>query len=181
MRSNFTMKNIVNSALLLALGVVLPQVFHVFGQASGQTLLPIHIPVLLTGFICGPVFGLIVGILTPILSHLFTGMPPMSPMPVLLFMLIELPAYGFFSGMLYKKYSLNVYISLIIAMLAGRIVNGVGMAIFVAFLSLPINPIVSVLSSIAMGLPGIAIQIIIIPVIVTALKKAGYIRVEAHN
>ena len=71
-----SVKKIVYGGLLIAIGVILPQLFHIFGQSAGQTFLPMHIPVILAGMLIGPVWGLGVAVIVPILSSLITGMPP---------------------------------------------------------------------------------------------------------
>ena len=91
-------KQMVLTALFIAIGVVLPQAFHAIPNA-GSVMLPMHIPVLLAGLVCGPVFGLACGVLTPTLSSLITGMPPMAYLPS---MLCELAIYGLVSGLVTK-------------------------------------------------------------------------------
>ena len=91
-----SVKKIVYGGLLIAIGVILPQLFHIFGQSAGQTFLPMHIPVILAGMLIGPVWGLGVAVIVPILSSLITGMPPV---PMLYFMLFELAAYAVVSGL----------------------------------------------------------------------------------
>lgn len=119
-------KNLVTSGMCVALAIVLPMAFHMIPDA-GKVFLPMHIPVLLCGLLCGPVYGLGCGILAPLLSHLFTGMPPTAMLPS---MLCELAAYGMLSGILIRvirtKWNLlNLYTALIGAMICGRIINGV--------------------------------------------------------
>lgn len=95
-----SVKKIVYGGLLIAIGVILPQLFHIFGQSAGQTFLPMHIPVILASMLIGPVWGLGVAVIVPILSSLITGMPPV---PMLYFMLFELAAYAVVSGLLAEK------------------------------------------------------------------------------
>lgn len=92
-------KNLVTSGMCVALAIVLPMAFHMIPDA-GKVFLPMHIPVLLCGLLCGPVYGLGCGILAPLLSHLFTGMPPTAMLPS---MLCELAAYGMLSGILHPS------------------------------------------------------------------------------
>ncbi|MEZ4509866.1 MAG: ECF transporter S component [Eubacteriales bacterium] len=125
----FTMSNtkrLIFAALCVALGVVLPIAFHSIANA-GSILLPMHIPVLLCGLVCGWPFGAACGVLTPLLSSLFTGMPPVAMLPS---MLAELAVYGLVSGLLMQKIKtgkilVDVYLSLIAAMPAGRFVFGI--------------------------------------------------------
>ena len=118
-------KHLIITALCMALGVVLPMAFHMIPNA-GSVMLPMHIPVLLCGLVCGPVLGLICGILTPILSSLITGMPGPAYLPS---MICELAVYGLLAGVMIKlikteKPLVNLYASLITAMIGGRIVYG---------------------------------------------------------
>lgn len=127
-------KNLVTSGMCVALAIVLPMAFHMIPDA-GKVFLPMHIPVLLCGLLCGPVYGLGCGILAPLLSHLFTGMPPTAMLPS---MLCELAAYGMLSGILIRvirtKWNLlNLYTALIGAMICGRIINGVLNALIFIF------------------------------------------------
>ena len=83
---------------MTAFAILLPQAFHLTGiPQSGQIFLPMHIPVLISGFVLGPVFGLFIGVLSPIISSLLTGMPDSFRLP---FMIAELASYGFMSGIL---------------------------------------------------------------------------------
>lgn len=108
------------------LGIVLPMAFHTI-QNAGSIFLPMHIPVLICGLLCGWQYGLICGILAPVLSSLFTGMPPAAILPV---MLCELAVYGLITGICVygihtEKQIVKIYGSLITAMLVGRIVSGI--------------------------------------------------------
>lgn len=164
--------NLVYSGMLVAIGVLLPQIFHIFGTAAGRTFLPMHIPVLLAGFLVGPLYGVGVAILVPILSSLFTGMPPV---PMLYFMLAELAAYAVVAGVMYKKLRVNAYVSLIVAMLCGRLVYGLSLVLVstVFGMTFPFANAAAFFGGITSGLPGIIIQIVIIPPIIYAMKKGG--------
>lgn len=167
-------KSMVFGGLLLALGVLLPQVFHLIGgSATGGMLLPMHIPVLIGGFLLGPVYGLFIGIITPLLSFVLTGMPPMAPIPRLLFMVFELAAYGAFAGLFYRRLKLNLYVSLIAAQLLGRISLAIGILLTTLLLQIDVPVIATVTGAVTTGLPGILIQLIFIPPLLYALKKAG--------
>lgn len=164
--------NIVYSGLLIAIGVLLPQLFHIFGPAAGKTFLPMHIPVLLAGLLVGPLYGLGVAVLVPILSSVITGMPPV---PMLYFMLFELVAYAVVAGLLYKKLNWNLYVSLISAMICGRLVYGLGLAVAVNLFGMTFKfaSVTAFFGGITAGLPGIIIQIVLIPPVIYALKKGG--------
>lgn len=163
-------KRMVYGGVLIALGVVLPQLFHIFGPQAGQMFLPMHIPVLLAGLLIGPYWGLAVGLISPILSSVITGMPPI---PMLYFMLFELVTYAVVAGLLSGK--MNIYFVLIITLICGRAVNGLAMILAVNLFSLsfPFANTAAFFGGIVKGLPGIAIQLVLIPPIIFALKKGG--------
>ncbi|MBO4358611.1 MAG: ECF transporter S component [Erysipelotrichaceae bacterium] len=167
-------KQLVLTAMFVALGVVLPQAFHAIPNA-GSVFLPMHIPVLMSGFVVGPLFGLICGVATPLLSHLIFGMPPA---PVLPGMLCELAVYGLMTGLLsrlikIKNVTAKTYIVLILAMLAGRLTYGVLNALVFKAGSYSMQAWTS--AAFITALPGIVIQLILIPVLIVRLKKAGLI------
>ncbi len=166
-------KKLVFSALCVALCVVLPMVFHIFPNA-GSVFLPMHIPVLLCGMLCGWPFGLSCGLLGPLLSSLLTKMPPAAMLPS---MMVECAVYGAVSGLLMKllrKLPLvpRLYLSLVPAMLAGRIVSGVAKA-------LVFSPGLSfsawITASFVTALPGIIIQLVLLPLLLFALMRAQLI------
>lgn len=173
-------KHITFSGACIALGILLPMMFHSIPNA-GSIFLPMHIPVLLCGLICGPLWGAVCGALTPLLSSLITNMPPMAILPG---MLCELTVYGLVSGLLIrhlpiKKSSLQIYASLIPAMVCGRIVSGLinGLIIQLGTYSLQIW----LTNSFITALPGIIIQLILLPVLVLALQKAGFTLQTNHH
>ena len=164
-------KTLVLAALFLALALVLP---FLTGQIPeiGSMLCPMHIPALLCGYFCGWPWGLAVGLIAPILRSLLFGMPPMFP--VASCMAFELATYGAISGLLYSKLPHNkvsIYTSLLTAMVAGRLVWGIA-----RFLCAGLNVSAFGLSAfwagaITTAIPGIIVQILLIPVIVMALEK----------
>lgn len=161
-------KKLVYSGLLIAVGVLLPQVFHLIGgSATGMMFLPMHLPVLIGGLLLGPLPGLAIGVITPLVSFCISGMPAM---PNLVFMLFELAAYGCFSGLFYRR-KLPVYISLILAMLIGRAVNALCLAFAGWVLQLPVQGPAYVLTAALTGLPGIILQLLLVPLLVIQLKK----------
>lgn len=175
MRKNSTLK-IVLSGLFIALGMVLP---FLTGQIPdiGKMLLPMHIPVLLCGYVCGWQFGLFVGFITPLLRSMVFGMPPLLSAVAMAF---ELAAYGFTAGILYKvfeKKNIFVYISLIISMICGRIVWGIASyALYgLGLSSSPFTWEVFFAGAVANAVPGIILQIIVIPAVVIALKRGNLI------
>ena len=155
------------TGLFIALGIIVPYVTgHAFGM-PGTLLLPMHFPVLLAGLIAGPFSGAVTGILTPILSSMLTGMPPAYPM--LPIMLIQLTVMGLISGLLTHKVKLGVLPSLLIS------VTGGWAAYAVMFqLLLVQNPNLRALSvgaALTTGIPGLAAQLIIVPLIYLAVER----------
>ena len=164
-------KYLVMTALCVALGVVLPVTLHAIPNA-GSILLPMHIPVLLCGLVCGPVYGLACGILAPLLSSLITSMPPMAMLPS---MICELAVYGLVAGILIRviktRYNIaNLYLSLLGAMLIGRVIYGALNSLI--FRAGEYSLQLWLTGAYVTALPGIAIQLVLLPVLVLALQKA---------
>lgn len=161
---------ITQTGLFLALALVLPISLHVLGDLSGRIFLPMHIPVLLAGFLIGPAGGLVVGLLAPVLGHLMTGMPPSLAVPL---MSLELPLYGLVAGLAYNRLKINIVVALIIALVVGRLMFGLGLVILGMFMELPYDTVFffSSVGPIVTGLPGIAIQLFLIPILVAAIRR----------
>ncbi|RDY29427.1 ECF transporter S component [Romboutsia weinsteinii] len=160
-------KKLVLSALFIAFGIILPIFFHQFNMA-GSVFLPMHIPVLIAGFLLGPLYGGIIGVITPIISGLMTGMPPLVPvMPIMAF---ELCGYGILAGLVFSK-TKQIYISLILSMIGGRLFAVAGAFIVSLTLAPNINPIAYVTGGLASAIPGMAIQLVFIPLLVRFLVK----------
>ena len=177
-KSTTNVRHLVMAALCAALGVVLPVTLHSIPNA-GSILLPMHIPVLLCGLVCGPVYGLGCGILTPLLSSLITGMPPAAVLPS---MLCELAVYGLAAGLLSKvirtgKRVLDLYVQLIGAMLLGRVVYGVMNALVFSAGNYSFSAFVT--AAFVTALPGIVIQLVLLPAVVLLLEKAHVIQAPA--
>ena len=150
--------------------ILLPQIFHSFG-AAGTVFLPMHIPVLLVGFLLGPVYGMAVGAVSPMISSYLTGMP--QEFPVMPIMVLELATYGLVSGLLSKHTKLPVIVSLFIAMFAGRISYAVGYYSIRAFFLPEITEKISPVNALVTGIPGVLIQGILITIVVMYLKRRG--------
>lgn len=160
-------KKLVLSGLFVAFGVILPMVFHMFNM-GGPVFLPMHIPVLIAGYFLGPIYGALVGILTPVLSGLLTGMPPLVPvMPIMAF---ELCGYGLITGLIFSKTN-KIYVSLICAMIVGRLFAIVGAFVVSLTLAPQVSPIAYVVGGLSTAIPGMVIQIIFIPVLVGFLFR----------
>ena len=168
-------RDLVFAAVCLALCMVLPFLTGQIPQI-GNMLCPMHIPVLLAGFLCGPWWALVVGAVAPMLRYLLFSMPP--PLPTGLAMTFELLAYGLVAGLLYRllpKKTGYTYVSLIGAMLAGRIVWGIASIIIYSVMGNPFTWAVFFAGAFANAVPGIIVHIILIPVLVLALRKAKII------
>lgn len=168
MNRKVTTKELVLSGLLLATGILLPMVFHMFGM-TGPIALPMHIPVLIGGFLLPPQLALALGIITPITSGLLTGMPVMFPMSII--MAVELGIYGLTASIATRKFNLSSIPSLIISMITGRIGAGITVAVLIQLFAVKMNPIMYVKGGVVTGLPGIIIQLIFIPSLVYAIKR----------
>ena len=168
-------KKLVTSSLLLAIALLLP---FLTGQIPeiGNMLLPMHLPVLLAGFVVGSPYAMIIGAVAPLLRSMLWGMPVLFPRAVA--MSFELAAYGLVSGLVYsagKKTSLSVIISLVSAMLAGRVVWGAVSTVLYGMAGKSFTFALFLTEAFANAVPGITIQLVAIPLIVSALKKSGSI------
>lgn len=162
------------TALCVALCVVLPMAFHMIPNA-GSVMLPMHIPVLLCGYLCGPWWALLVGISAPLLRHLLFGMPPLL---TAIAMSAELAGYGAVCGILYRKFPKNlagIYLSLIVSMIAGRILWGIAMVFITGIGSSGFSWSLFVAGALTNAIPGIILQLILIPILVSTLWKANFI------
>ena len=163
------------AAVCLALCMVLPFLTGQIPQI-GSALSPMHIPVLLAGFLCGPWWAAAVGAVAPLLRFALFGMPPIFPTGVA--MCFELASYGLVSGLLYRKLPkkpVSVYVSLLDAMLAGRVVWGIVRVLLSGVAGEPFTWAAFMAGAFVNAVPGIIVHIALIPVIVLALRKAGFI------
>lgn len=173
---NNNVKKLVLAAFFMALGIILPFFTGQIPQI-GNKLLPMHIPILLCGFICGWQYGLVVGFATPLLRSMMFGMPAI--MPTALAMAFELAAYGFMTGILYRKLpkkNYSLYISLVGAMIVGRIVWGIVSVVLYGIQGNAFSVQIFLAGAFLNAIPGIILQIVLIPAIMMALKKAGVLR-----
>lgn len=171
---NKTVYNLATAAMLFAAGLTLP---FLTGQIPeiGNMLLPMHLPVLLCGFICGWQYGLAVGFTLPLFRSLIFSMPPLYPQAVT--MALELAVYGFVTGFLYlvfkKRNLFSVYASLITAMLLGRIIKGVANTVCYGLADKSYSFSMFIAGAFLEAIPGIIIQLILIPAVLLALKRAA--------
>lgn len=173
-----TLIKMILSALFLALAYVMP---FLTGQIPeiGSMLCPLHIPIILCGFICGWKYGLVIGLIAPLFRSLTLGMPPIFPTATS--MSFELAAYGAISGLMYNilpKKKLYIYCSLLTAMIIGRIVWGVAIFICMGIKNSPFTFNAFVAGAFVNALPGIILQIVVIPVIIMTLEKINILKTE---
>ena len=164
-------KKLTLSAMFLALALVMPFLTGQIPQI-GSMLCPMHIPVLLCGFFCGGPWGLVVGFIAPLLRSVTFGMPPMFPTAVC--MAVELATYGFVAGFLHNrlpKANWNVFPSLLCAMIAGRVVWGVTMLLCMGLDTTKFGVATFITGAVLNAVPGIIVQIVLIPVIVITLER----------
>ena len=165
-------KQIVTAGMLIALGLVLPIAFHTFAL-GGPTFLPMHLPVLLGGFLLSPFYALFVGAVTPFLSSVMTGMPIFFPGAIQ--MIFELAAYGFLISYLYNQRKMGIYPVLITGMAGGRVIAGfVNYILLTQFMAKAFTVKIYLMAAFVTALPGIVIQIITIPFLVNALVKTHF-------
>lgn len=164
-------------AMCIALCYVMPIAFHSIGL--GGALSPMHIPVLLCGLICGGSSGLLCGLIGPVISSLLSGMPPMM---MLTRMIPELCAYGLVGGLMMRfrtgKSVTDVYLSLGVAMVAGRIAGGIASAVFYIVTTGVYSVALWLTGYFAESIPGIVVHLVLIPVVYFTLEKARVIPIR---
>lgn len=160
------------ASMFLALALVMPFLTGQIPQI-GSKLCPMHIPVILCGYVCGGPWGLVVGFIAPLLRSVIFGMPaPIFPKAIA--MAFELAAYGLMSGLLYRalpKKKIYTYISLVISMIVGRLVWGVVQLCCVGFDVTEFSLSAFWAGAVVNAIPGIIIQLVLIPIVVIALEK----------
>lgn len=173
MKKQNNLVNLALASMFLALAFVMPFLTGQIPQI-GSKLCPMHIPVILCGYVCGAPWGLAVGFIAPLLRSLILGMPsPIFPRAVA--MAFELAVYGLMSGLLYRrlpKSKANIYVSLILSMIAGRLVWGVVQLCCVGLDVSKFNLTAFWTGAVVNAIPGIIIQLVLIPILVIALEKA---------
>lgn len=169
-------RHMIISAVMIAIGIVLPLTLHSFPD-GGKVFLPMHIPVMIGAFFLPWTWAVAVGVLTPILSFVLTGMPPIAPIPMVIIMAFELMTYGLIISLLRKKVVnrekwYSPLAAIIPAMIAGRVVVGIVMfALLKIYLPMKISPWMFVWGGVTTGLPGIIVQIVLIPVLYQVLVR----------
>lgn len=170
-----SIKRISITALCIALCYVLPLLFHMLNL--GGAFSPLHIPVIICGMICGSGYGALCGIAGPVLSCLLTGMP--TPVKLIYF-IPELVIYGIIAGLMMRyvrtgKLLPDLYISLVTAMVAGRVVGGIAQILFFAGSGESFTVATVAAGYFVKTLPGIVCHLILIPILIVALMKAHLI------
>ena len=174
MQKMSNVKKSLITAVCIALCYVIPLMFHGI-QNAGNIFCPMHIPVSICGLICGWQSGLLCGIAGPALSSALSGMPPVAILPS---MMVELAAYGTAAGLMMKlvrtksTYA-DLYISLIVAIVCGRVLAGLAKALIFARGSYSMSAWIA--GSVVTSWPGTVIQLVFIPTIVFALMKSHLI------
>ena len=173
MRNSASVRRLTISALMLAVGMLLPFLTAQV-QLIGNMLSPMHFPIFICGMICGPLWGLATGAILPILRSFLLGMPPL--MPTAAAMMFELAAYGLFSGLLRKKLPKTLpmlYVTLGVSMVLGRVVWGCASFFLYGFVERSFTWQLFVTNGFVNAIPGIIVQLILIPPVVNALERAG--------
>ena len=171
-------KKLILAALFLAMALVLP---FLTGQIPevGSMLCPMHIPALLCGFFCGWPWGLMVGFVAPVLRSVTFSMPPMFPVAIC--MAFELATYGAVSGALYQKLpkkKSSIYVALLVAMVAGRLVWGAAQFVCLGLTGSSFTMSAFWAGAVASAIPGIIVQIILIPILVMALERHNPVKAK---
>ncbi len=170
---NKRIRKFVLAGMLLALGMVLPFLTLQIKEI-GDSLLPMHLPIMLCGIFCGWKFGLTCGILLPFLRSICFGMPPAYPNAV--WMALELAGYGCAVSVLYTGVFKNrfwcIYPSLVISMIFGRIIWGMSKAILLGLAGKAFTFGMFITQGFTDAIPGIILQLILIPFIVKIEEKS---------
>ena len=167
---------LVLSGLFLALALVFPLLTGEI-KTFGNMLLPMHIPVFLCGFICGPSFGAAVGLVAPLIRSVSFGMPVLFPTAIA--MAFELCAYGIVSGFLYRILPRKLpylYLTLVISMLIGRCIWGLASLALFRLAGSEFSFSLFFAGAFANAVPGIIIQLIIVPLLVRLAHKTKTIK-----
>lgn len=162
-------RSLVIAGLLVALAVTLPLAAHLT-KVGGAVLLPMHIPIFLAGLILSPGLAVAVGVLSPLVSFFLTGMPPLSP-PTLPLMMVELATYALVLSLLTRRGTFSIWLTLPASMVAGRVALGLAAALIGPLFGFHVNPIIYVYGAFIKGLPGLALQLVLIPPVAMYLKR----------
>ena len=165
-----TGKTVVYTGLFLALGLLLPQLFHFMPIPDvGRVMLPMHIPAILAGYLLGSRSGMIVGFLSPVMSCMLFQMPAMLTMPI---MAVEIMCYGLVAGIAGKKIK-STYLGLILVMICGRIASGLMYVVMINLFGVAGLNMQMFFLSISAGVPGMILQLLVIPPMIKLLRKVN--------
>lgn len=182
MRNRNKLLRMILSALFLAVSYVMP---FLTGQIPeiGAMLCPMHPPVLLCGFVCGPVWGMVIGFVAPIFRSLVTGgFPPLFPTGVC--MAFELALYGTVAGLMHRllpRKRIYIYCSLLTAMIAGRLAWGAAMFVCVGASGGGFTFSAFLAGAVTNSIPGIILQIVLIPLLVMLLDNPRVVRLREDS
>jgi niacin transporter len=161
-------KKMILTGLFIGIGVVLPQTLHLFGGSTlGTILLPMHLPVFIGAMLLGPVSGLIIAI-SSVLVGVMLGMPSIL---IASYMVFELSVYALVSGFLFHKKHLNVFVSYGIAKILGMGTAILVIQMMIHLFGVTFPPLFGSVYMFVVGVPGIILQIVIIPSTAILLKK----------
>ncbi len=172
-------RKLVLAAMFIALGLILPFLTQI--PSLGNRFLPMHLPILVAGFVCGWPLGLLIGFITPLFRSLLFGMPPMFPTAVA--MSFELAAFGLLTGLFYRllpKKIPFIYVTLILAMVLGRVVWGMVSLVLYGIAGNPFTWQIFMTSAFVNAIPGIILQLILVPLLVKAFEKARLIETKSN-
>ena len=176
------LRRLVLAAMFLAIGLILP-FFTGQIQQIGNMLLPMHIPVLLCGLVCGWQYGALVGAVLPLFRFVLFGMPPIDPTGIA--MAVELCIYGlaigFIFGMFKKQGLLAVYVSLVVAMILGRVAWGGSMTVLLSMQGNSFTFAAFLSGAILNAIPGIILQLLLIPAVMSSLHLTGLSRFRGRT
>ena len=167
------LRKLTYSALYMAIALILPLVTGQIPEI-GAMLCPMHIPALLCGFMCGWPWGVAVGFISPLLRSVMFGMPAMFPAAIA--MAFELAVYGGMAGLLYSRLPRKkwmIYAALLISMIAGRVVWGAVQALLAGLSGNSFTWTLFLTGAVINAIPGIIMQLALIPVLVVTMDKAG--------
>ena len=177
-----TTKNLTLSAMFLAIGMVLPFLTGQIPQI-GNMMLPMHIPVLLFGVICGWKYGAVLGFILPLIRYMVFGMPVLFPTGMA--MAFEMLTYGLVIGLVYSlsrwKCIVSLYRALIAAMIAGRLVWAVAQMVLLGVSGGAFTMKMFLAGAFFNAVPGIIIQLVLIPAVMVALGRTGMVQFHSHN
>ncbi len=176
------MKNLTLTAMFMAIGIVLPFFTGQIPQI-GNMLLPMHIPVFLCGLICGWQYGAAVGFILPLMRSILFSMPPLFPNATA--MAFELLTYGLVAGFLYSRSRwqciIALYRSIIIAMIAGRMVWGIAEIVLLGISGSTFTWGAFMAGAFLNAIPGIMVQLILVPAVMVALNRTGLVRFQRQQ